>query len=265
MSVKYAFDHGKAFVPFITCGDPDLETTEKLIFALERAGADLIELGIPFSDPTAEGPVIQSANLRALSRGITTDQIFNMVRNVRKKTSIPLVFMTYANVIFSYGTERFCKTASEIGMDGIILPDVPWEEKEEFASVCKQFGLDFISLIAPTSQSRISKIAAEAHGFIYCVSSLGVTGVRSAITSDIGSMVKVAKQSSPLPVAVGFGISTPEQAAQMAMHADGVIIGSAIVSLIAQYGKQAVEPVYAYAKSIKSAIAEVSIPKASVQ
>ncbi len=169
--------------------------------------------------------------------------------------------MTYANVIFSYGTERFCKTASEIGMDGIILPDVPWEEKEEFASVCKQFGLDFISLIAPTSQSRISKIAAEAHGFIYCVSSLGVTGVRSAITSDIGSMVNVAKQSSPLPVAVGFGISTPEQAAQMAMHADGVIIGSAIVSLIAQYGKQAVEHVYAYAKSIKSAIAEVSVPE----
>ena len=187
--ITEAFAKGKAFIPFVTCGDPSLDVTEKIVYAMEEAGADLIELGIPFSDPTAEGPVIQGANLRALSGGVTTDKVFDMVEKIRKNSSIPMVFMTYANVVFSYGIERFCKRAAEVGMDGMILPDVPFEEKEEFASVAEKYGLDLISLIAPTSHDRIRMIAKEASGFIYCVSSLGVTGTRSAITTDIGAMV----------------------------------------------------------------------------
>lgn len=254
MSIASAFDHGKAFLAFITCGDPDLETTANLICEMEKGGVDLIELGIPFSDPTAEGPVIQGANMRALANGTTTDKIFNMVRQVRKTVKIPLVFMTYANVVFSYGTDRFLKTAAEIGMDGIILPDIPFEEKEEFSSVCRKYGLDFVSLIAPTSKDRISMIAKEAEGFIYCVSSLGVTGMRSEITSDIDGMVSTVKSVTDVPVAVGFGISTPEQAALMASKSDGIIIGSAIVKLVCLYGKKSAPYVYKFIKSIRDAI-----------
>ena len=249
-----AFAKGKAFIPFITCGDPSLETTEELVYAMEKAGANLIELGIPFSDPTAEGPVIQAANIRALSNGVTTDKIFEMVEKMRKKTSIPMVFMTYANVVFSYGTEKFCRRAAETGMDGLILPDVPFEEKEEFASVCRKYGLDLISLIAPTSHERIREIAKEAEGFVYCVSSLGVTGVRKEITTDIGEMVKMVKSQKNIPCAVGFGISTPEQAEKMASQADGVIVGSAIVKLCETYGENCVPYVCEYVKKMKDAV-----------
>lgn len=249
-----AFAGGKAFIPFITCGDPSLEITEQLVYACEEAGADLIELGIPFSDPTAEGPVIQAANVRALSGGVTTDKIFDMVERIRKNTQIPMVFMTYANVVFSYGTERFVSKAAGLGMDGLILPDVPLEEKEEFDSVCKAHGLDFISLIAPTSHERIAQIAREAEGFVYCVSSLGVTGVRSQITTDIGAMVELVKKEKEIPCAIGFGISTPEQAKAMAAKADGVIVGSAIVKLCGIYGAGCVEHVKAYVKEMKDAI-----------
>lgn len=248
--IQKAFEGKKAFIPFITCGDPDLETTEQLVYAMEKAGAALIELGIPFSDPTAEGPVIQDANIRALSGGVTTDKIFDMVEKIRKNTQIPLVFMTYANVVFSYGAERFIKKAAEIGMDGLILPDVPYEEKEEFDGICKQYGLDLVSLIAPTSHDRIKMIAKDASGFIYCVSSLGVTGTRSAITTDIGAMVNLVKEVTNLPCAVGFGISTPEQAAKMCESADGAIVGSAIVKICAKYGKDCVPHVAEYVKSM---------------
>ena len=234
--ITEAFEKGKAFIPFITCGDPSLEVTEQLVYAMEEAGADLIELGIPFSDPTAEGPVIQRANVRALSGGVTTDKVFDMVVKIRKNSSVPMVFMTYANVVFSYGTERFIKTAAEIGMDGLILPDVPFEEKEEFDIVCKKYGIDLISLIAPTSHERVAQIAKDAEGFVYCVSSLGVTGTRTNITTDIGAMVKLVKQAKDIPCAVGFGISTPEQAKKMAAQSDGAIVGSAIVKLCAEYG-----------------------------
>ena len=253
-NIKKAFEHGKAFIAFVTCGDPSLETTEELVRAMEHAGADLIELGIPFSDPTAEGPVIQGANLRALSGGVTTDKIFDMVARLRQKTQIPMVFMTYANVVFSYGTERFIKRAADLGMDGLILPDVPFEEKEEFDTVCQKYGLDLVSLIAPTSHDRIRMIAKEANGFVYCVSSLGVTGVRSEITTDIGAMVNLVKEESDIPCAVGFGISTPEQAARMAEKCDGVIVGSAIVKLCGQYGKDCVPYVAEYVKSMKDEI-----------
>lgn len=253
-NIRKAFENGKAFIPFITCGDPSLEVTEQLVYAMEESGADLIELGIPFSDPTAEGPVIQAANVRALSQGVTTDKIFDMVKRIREKTQIPMVFMTYANVVFSYGSERFIRRAAELGMDGLILPDIPFEEKEEFDGLCKQYGLDLVSLIAPTSHERISMIAKEANGFVYCVSSLGVTGVRSDITTDVGAMVKLVKQAQDIPCAVGFGISTPEQAKKMAAVSDGAIVGSAIVKLCAKYKEACVPYVAAYVKEMKEAV-----------
>lgn len=252
--IQDAFAHGKAFIPFITCGDPDLETTKAVVHAAVSSGADLIELGIPFSDPTAEGPVIQGANLRALSGGVTTDKIFDMVRELRKDVTVPMVFMTYANVVFSYDAEKFIKTCSEIGIDGLILPDIPYEEKEEFDPICEKYGVNLISLIAPTSHDRIAMIAKEASGFIYIVSSLGVTGTRSEITTDISAMVELIRQNSSLPCAVGFGISTPLQAAKMASLSDGAIVGSAIIKLIAQYGKDAAAPVAAYVKEMNDAL-----------
>ena len=252
--IAKAFEKGKAFIPFITCGDPSLEVTEKIVYAMEEAGADLIELGIPFSDPTAEGPVIQGANIRALSGGVTTDKIFDMVVKIRKNSQIPMVFMTYANVVYSYGTERFVKKAAEIGMDGLILPDVPFEEKEEFDVVCRQYDLDLISLIAPTSHDRIRMIAKEANGFVYCVSSLGVTGMRSEITTDIGAMVKLVKEAKDIPCAVGFGISTPEQSAKMAGLSDGAIVGSAIVKLCKEYGENAPEHIREYVQAMCEAV-----------
>ena len=252
--VQQAFARGKAFIPFITCGDPSLAVTEQAVYAMAEAGADLIELGIPFSDPTAEGPVIQAANVRALAGGVTTDKIFDMVRRIRRKTDIPMVFMTYANVVFSYGSERFIRTAAEIGMDGLILPDVPYEEKAGFDPLCRQYGMDLISLIAPTSHERIRMIAREAAGFVYCVSSLGVTGVRSSITTDIGAMVQLVKQERDIPCAVGFGISTPAQAADMASRSDGAIVGSAIVKLCAQYGADCVPRVAQYVREMAQAV-----------
>ncbi len=253
-NISKAFENGKAFIPFITCGDPSLEVTEEIVYAMVEAGADLIELGIPFSDPTAEGPVIQEANIRALSGGVTTEKVFDLVRRLRKKVTIPMVFMTYANVVFSYGSEKFISICKEIGIDGLILPDIPFEEKEEFDGICKKYGLDLVSLIAPTSHDRISMIAKEANGFVYCVSSLGVTGTRTEITTDIGAMVKLVKDVKDIPCAVGFGISTPEQAKAMAEKSDGVIVGSAIIKICAKYGKDCVPYVREYVKSMKDAI-----------
>ena len=249
-----AFEKGKAFIAFITCGDPDLETTAAVVRAAVENGADLIELGIPFSDPTAEGPVIQGANLRALNGGVTTDRIFDLVRELRRDVTVPMVFMTYANVVFSYGADRFLSTCRAVGIDGLILPDLPYEEKEEFLPDCRRYGVDLISLIAPTSENRIATVAKEASGFIYVVSSLGVTGVRSEITTDIGAMVKLIRANSSLPCAVGFGISTPEQAKKMAGLSDGAIVGSAIIKLIEKHGKDAAAPVGEYVRRMKEAI-----------
>ena len=253
-NIKNAFKNKKAFIAFFTCGDPDLETTKKAIRSAVKNGADLIELGIPFSDPTAEGPVIQAANLRALKSGITTDKIFAFVRELRKDIDVPFVFMTYTNVVFSYGVEKFVSECQKSRIDGLILPDLPFEEKEEFDSVCRAHGLDLISLIAPTSHERIAMIAKEAEGFVYCVSSLGVTGMRTNITTDIGAMVKLVKSQKDIPCAVGFGISTPEQAKKMADQSDGAIVGSAIVKLCGTYGEDCVPKVKAYVKEMKDAL-----------
>ena len=256
-NIGKAFENGKAFIPFITCGDPDLETTAAAVKAMVENGADLIELGIPFSDPTAEGPVIQGANIRALSGGITTDKIFEFVKELRRDVTIPMVFMTYANVVFSYGAERFISTCKDIGIDGLILPDLPYEEKEEFLPICHKYGVNLVSLIAPTSENRIAMIAKEAEGFLYIVSSLGVTGTRSEIKTDLASIVKVVRQNTSIPCAIGFGISTPQQAKKMAEQADGVIVGSAIVKLCEAYGAECVPHVAEYVKSMKDAVRNV--------
>ena len=252
--IKSAFENGKAFIPFITCGDPNLDTTEKIVREAVKNGADLIELGIPFSDPTAEGPVIQGANIRALAGGVTTDKIFDMVKKLREDLSIPMVFMTYANVVFSYGAEKFISTCHDIGIDGLILPDLPYEEKDEFLPICEKYDVDLISLIAPTSDKRIGVISKDAKGFIYIVSSLGVTGTRSEITTDLGSVVSVIRQNTDVPCAVGFGISTPEQAYKMASLSDGAIVGSAIIKIIEKYGKDSPKHVGEYIKSMKDAL-----------
>lgn len=252
--IHQAFENGKAFIAFITCGDPDLETTAAAVRAAAENGADLIELGIPFSDPTAEGPVIQGANLRALQGGVTTDRIFDLVRDLRRDVDIPMVFMTYANVVFSYGAERFLRACSKTGIDGLILPDVPFEEKEEFLPVCHQYGVDLVSLIAPTSENRIAEIAAEAEGFLYIVSSLGVTGVRSEITTDLNAIVSVVRQHTKIPCAIGFGISTPEQAKKMAALSDGAIVGSAIIRILEKHGRSAAPEIGSYVKSMKDAL-----------
>lgn len=253
-NIRSAFENGKAFIPFITCGDPDLETTAKVVRAAAENGADLIELGIPFSDPTAEGPVIQGANIRALAAGTTTDKVFELVAELRRDVKTPFVFMTYANVVFSYDAERFMARCCETGVGGIILPDLPYEERDEFSAVAKQYGVDLIPLIAPTSENRIAMIAKEAEGFIYVVSSLGVTGVRSEIKTDISSIVKVIRDNTDVPCAVGFGISTPEQAQKMAAISDGAIVGSAIIKLLEKHGRDAAPFVGEYVRQMKDAV-----------
>lgn len=255
--IEQAFTNGKAFIAFVTGGDPDLETTEKLIYAMEAAGADLIEIGVPFSDPIAEGAVIQEANERALLAGCTTDKLFELVAKVRKRVRIPMVFLTYINPIYTYGKDRFMSKCQETGIDGIIVPDLPFEEKEELEPDCDRYGIDLIPLIAPTSRERIRMIAENARGFIYCVSSMGVTGVRSEIKTDIEAMVQLVRESSKVPCAVGFGISTEEQATRFAAIADGAIVGSAIVKIVARYGRDSEKPVFDYVKSMKEAVSRV--------
>ena len=252
--IKAAFENGKAFIPFVTAGDPDLETTEKLLIEMSKNGADIIEIGIPFSDPIAEGVVIQEADLRALASGTTTDKIFEMVKRVRSEIKCALAVMTYMNPIFVYGTDKFMQRCSECGISAVIVPDTPFEEKQELAPYCDKHGIELVSLIAPTSHDRIKMIAKESQGFVYCVSSMGVTGVRSEITTDIGEMVRLVKSVSDTPCAVGFGISTPEQAKKMSESADGVIVGSAIVKIVAKYGRDCIKPVCDYVKSMKEAI-----------
>ncbi len=252
--IKSAFENGKAFIAFITCGDPDLETTASAVRAAVDNGADLIELGIPFSDPTAEGPVIEAASVRALKNGVTTDKVFELVRDLRKDVKTPFVFMTYANVVFSYGAEKFMSICEELEVDGIILPDLPYEEKDEFLPVCRKYGVDLISLIAPTSKNRVAMIAKEAEGFIYLVSSLGVTGARDEINTELSSIAETIRQNTDVPFAIGFGISTPEQAKNMADIADGVIVGSAIVKKLEEYKENAPRYIGEYVKSMKDAI-----------
>ncbi len=255
--ISEAFKDTKAFIPFITGGDPSLEITEQLLYAMEEAGADIIEIGIPFSDPIAEGPVIQAANERALAAGCTTDRLFETVKKAREKVQVPMVFLTYLNPIFTYGKERFMERCRECGIQGVIVPDMPFEEKGELREVCREYGVEIISLIAPTSHERITAIAKEAEGYIYCVSSLGVTGMRKEISTDIQGMVDKVRQATKVPCAVGFGISTPEQAQKMAAVSDGVIVGSRIVKIVEEYGEKAVPYVKEYVGNMKKALENI--------
>jgi len=252
--IQNAFKKGKAFIAFLTAGDPDLQTTEELVFEMGKSGADIVELGIPFSDPIAEGPVIQGADLRALASGTTPDKIFAMVERIREKSQVPLVFLTYMNPVLKYGYDAFFAKCKEVGIDGIIIPDLPYEEREEVHEFSSKHDIDLIPLVAPTSEDRIKKIAASAEGYLYIVSSLGVTGIRSEIKTDLASIINVAKETSKVPLAVGFGINTPEQAAEISKIADGVIVGSAIVKIIAQHGKDSAKPVSEYVKKMKEAM-----------
>ncbi|HHV08928.1 MAG TPA: tryptophan synthase subunit alpha [Clostridiales bacterium] len=249
--IEAAFQNKKAFIPFITAGDPSLEVTQELVIRMAEAGADIIELGIPFSDPVAEGSVIQDADYRALSGGVTTDKIFDMVTRIRKVSNVPLVFMTYANPVYTYGTDHFMDNCKKAGIDGIIVPDVPYDEKTELQPYCEKYGITLISMIAPTSRERIHRIAKEAEGFLYCVSSMGVTGTRNEIGSAAEDMIRQVKEVKDIPCAIGFGISTPEQAKRMSGFSDGVIVGSAIVKIIAGYGKDCIPHVVEFVRGMK--------------
>lgn len=253
-NIKNAFENKKAFIGFVTAGDPDLQVSEQIMLNMAKGGCDLIEIGIPFSDPIAEGPVIQEANLRSLSQGTTTDKVFDLTKKVAAQTDIPLVYMTYLNVLFKYGYDRFLQKAKDAGISGVIIPDLPYEEKDEVQSVAEHYGIDVISLIAPTSEDRIKMIAGEAQGFVYTVSSLGVTGTREEIKTDLESITKAIREVTDTPVAIGFGINTPEQAKKYSHIADGIIVGSAIVKIVAEYGEKSPQKVYEYVKSMKDAI-----------
>ena len=252
--IQSAFTNKKALIGFLTAGDPTYESSFNNIMAMVKAGADLVEIGIPFSDPIAEGPVIQNADVRALSAGMTTDKAFELAARVRKETDIPLVFMTYLNPVFKYGYDRFFAKCAEIGVDGLICPDMPFEEKQEADGIAKSHGISIISMIAPTSEERIKSIAESAEGFLYIVSSLGVTGVRSEIKTDLASIMESVKKYARVPAAIGFGISTPEQAEKMSKLADGVIVGSAIVRIIEKYGENSADEIYKYVKSMTDAV-----------
>ena len=253
--IDAAFNKGKkTFIPFIAGGDPNIETTEKLIYALYEAGADIIEIGIPFSDPTAEGPVIESAYGRALKAGCTVDKLFAMIKKLRKDIDAALLLMTYYNPIFAYGIKEFIEKSVDSGIDGLIVPDLPYEERGELLPYVVEAKMELISLIAPTSSERIENIAKNSSGFLYCVSSLGVTGERNVLDNAAKTMIERVRTVSNIPCAVGFGISNPDQARSMASFADGVIIGSAIVRIIAQYGNESVEPVSTFVKEIRRSL-----------
>lgn len=252
--ISDAFNNGKAFIGFVTAGDPDLNTSKEILLSMSKGGCDLIEIGIPFSDPIAEGPVIQDANIRALKNNVTTDDVFALTKSVSQEVDTPMVFMTYLNVLFKYGYDKFLQKAKNSGICGVIIPDLPYEEKDELQSVAKKYGIEVVSLVAPTSEDRIKMIAADAEGFIYTVSSMGVTGVRSEIKTDLESITKAIKEVTDVPVAIGFGINTPEQAKKYSHIADGVIVGSAIVKLVAEHKTDAPKYIYEYVKSMKDAI-----------
>ena len=253
-NISNAFKNGKAFIGFVTAGDPDLDASLEIMTAMAKGGCDLIEIGIPFSDPIAEGPVIQEADLRALASGTTTDKVFDLTKKLSERVDIPLVYMTYLNVLFKYGYDKFFQNSKDAGVSGVIVPDLPYEEKDEVQSVADKYDIDVISLVAPTSEDRIKMIAGDAKGFIYTVSSMGVTGMRSKITTDLSAIVSHIKSVTNIPVAIGFGINTPEQAKKYSGIADGVIVGSAIVNIVSEHGKAAPKYVFDYVKSMKDAI-----------
>lgn len=252
-NVAKAFQNGVAMIGFLTGGDPTLTASAEFAWAMAEGGCDLIEIGVPFSDPIAEGPVIQAANLRALEAGATVEGIFELVARIRTKTDVPLALLTYLNPVFVRGYERFCTDCERVGVDALIIPDLPMEERPELLDIARLHGVDLIPLVAPTSGERIPAIVEDASGFVYLVSSMGVTGVRERIVTDLKALVAAVRESTDTPVAVGFGVAMPEQARNIAGIADGVIVGSAIVRLIEQYGDSAAPYLAEYVRSMKRA------------
>jgi tryptophan synthase alpha chain len=249
-----AFANGKAFIGFLTAGDPSLEQTEQCALHMARAGADLIEIGIPFSDPIAEGPVIQEASVRALAAGTKLSDVFALVERLRTKIQTPLALMGYLNPVFRLGYDAFFARCQQAGADAVIIADLPFAEKGEAAPYAERYGIDLISMVAPTSGDNIERIAAEAAGFIYLVSSLGVTGERSQLSANLDDIVARIRAVSDVPVAIGFGVHTPAQAADLGRKADGIIVGSAIVRLIASSGSNAPRAISDYVSMMKSAL-----------
>lgn len=246
----------KALITYVTCGDGGYETTETAVLEMIRSGADIIELGVPFSDPIAEGTVVQSASVRALSRGTTIAGIFEMVKRLRRQIDTPLLLMLYLNSIFGFGTERFFDICAEIGVDGVIIPDMPYEEKDEIQPYADNHDIISISLITPTSKDRIEKIASSARGFVYCVSSTGVTGMRSSFSTDFNEFISEIKKYTDIPCAIGFGISNAQQAREIKQYCDGVIIGSAIVNIIAENQLRCAKPIGEFTSSIRKGLDE---------
>lgn len=246
----------KALITFVTAGDPNLDATVDQVLAMEKGGADIVELGVPFSDPVAEGPVIQEASLRSLKNGTTLVKIFDMVKKLRQKTDMPLLLMMYVNTIFRFGTQRFFDLCVQCGIDGVIVPDLPFEERDEIKGFADEAGVYSISLVAPTSHERIKMIAEESRGFLYCVSSTGVTGVRNEFSTDFQEFFDAIERYTAVPAAVGFGIATPEQAKAMKQYCEGVIVGSAIVDQVAEHGVEAAVPVENLVASLRKALDE---------
>lgn len=247
-NTAHAFANGKALIPFITCGDPSLAVTEQLIYAMADSGADLIELGIPFSDPTAEGPVAQEASIRALAAGVTTDKVFDLVGRIRERCAVPLAFVTYANVVYAYGTERFASRCAEVGVDAVVLPDVPLEEKDEFSGVFAANGVDLVSIDAPTSGARVAAIAAAAEGPV-CL--LGFSAGASAVAQTVAA---VRAENPRVPCVVSLDDPTPEQVMAVAAAGDGVALGGAVVEIVAEHGEGCVGRVAEYVRAMKEAV-----------
>lgn len=223
----------KALITFLTVGDPDIETSKEAIRTMEREGVDLIELGVPFSDPSADGVTIQEADERAIAAGTDIHVVFDMVADIRRDIEVPMVFLLYYNVVLQYGLDAFFKKCAEVGIDGLIIPDLPYEESDEIAEYVDKYGVYQIFLVSPTSRDRVEKIAKAAKGFLYCVSSLGVTGEKSSFETNFGEFFGIVNKHSTCPACVGFGISTGEQVRELSSYCDGAIVGSAIVKAIA--------------------------------
>jgi len=246
----------KAFIPFVTAGDPDLNTTLELVLTLEKAGADIVELGIPYSDPMADGPVIQASSTRALAKGTKIKFIMEKVKELREKTQIPLVYLLYYNSIFKYGPEKFFKQCKDVGIDGLIIPDLPLEERAEVIEIADKYDICIIPMVAPTSHGRIKAITNLGKGFVYCVSVNGVTGTRQKLNTDVKEYMDLISTYTNMPKALGFGISNAEMAKAYAPYCQAIIVGSAIIKLVAEGGsqKEIIKRVYDFAVEIKNAI-----------
>lgn len=254
-NIAQTFKNGKVLIPYITCGDPDLAVTADVIKTVDQTGADIIELGIPFSDPAGEPPIAQRASARALKGGVTTDKVFSMAEKLKSEIKAPFVIMTYANVVFGYGTERFLKRCQETGIKGLLLPDVPFEEKDDFAPLCRKYGVELISMIATSSGKRVRKIASEAEGFLYGIAAPDATDSEEDVCSKLKAMICEAKAANPqIPCCIDANGFELEQIQEVLQFADGIVIGAPLLRLLEEKGAEAVNSIREYIGRLKKAI-----------